>query len=141
MPLIGVVADRCQRIALMWQWRFWQQVGSPARTVAALNHLLADWDACVIAAEAVSTKPSDALTRYHRSRQGDVAAPPVHLLATRAHALGQLGRWCDARAQLEQLRALEHGIPIRVLHTKYRAIGVDVPNDVRKVERLLSRKK
>jgi tetratricopeptide (TPR) repeat protein len=107
MPLMGVVADRCQRIALMWQWRFWQQVGSPARTVAALNHLLADWDACVTAAEAVSTKPCHVVTPYRSSRSDEGATPPLHLLATRAHALGQLERWCDARAQLEQLRALQ----------------------------------
>jgi 3-deoxy-manno-octulosonate cytidylyltransferase (CMP-KDO synthetase) len=41
--------------------------------------------------------------------------------------------------KLEQLRALENGVNIRVLKTSYEAIGVDVPADVRKVERLLKR--
>ncbi len=38
---------------------------------------------------------------------------------------------------LEQLRALERGIKIRVLETGYRAIGVDVPQDVARVEAIL----
>ena len=41
--------------------------------------------------------------------------------------------------KLEQLRALEHGIPIRVLTTKHRGIGVDTPGDVARVEDLLKR--
>lgn len=104
---MGIVADRCQRIALMWQWRFWQQMGSPARTVAALNRLLADWDTRWIAADAVPNKPCVVLTPHRRSCSGEVATPPLHLLATRAHALGQLGRWREARTQLEQLHALQ----------------------------------
>ncbi len=39
--------------------------------------------------------------------------------------------------KLEQLRALEHGIPIRVIMTEHRGIGVDTPSDVARVERLL----
>jgi 3-deoxy-manno-octulosonate cytidylyltransferase (CMP-KDO synthetase) len=35
---------------------------------------------------------------------------------------------------LEQLRALENGIRIRVIESTYRAVGVDVPEDVAKVE-------
>lgn len=40
--------------------------------------------------------------------------------------------------KLEQLRALENGIPIRVMRTSHRGIGVDTPGDVERVERLLS---
>ncbi len=39
--------------------------------------------------------------------------------------------------QLEQLRALENGMPIRVIETTYRSVGVDVPEDIAKVEKLL----
>ncbi len=39
--------------------------------------------------------------------------------------------------KLEQLRALEHGIPIRVITTSHRGIGVDTPEDARRVEKLL----
>ncbi|HLB34470.1 MAG: hypothetical protein A3F67_05225 [Verrucomicrobia bacterium RIFCSPHIGHO2_12_FULL_41_10] len=36
--------------------------------------------------------------------------------------------------KLEQLRALEYGIPIRVLITNHRALGVDTPEDARRIE-------
>jgi 3-deoxy-manno-octulosonate cytidylyltransferase (CMP-KDO synthetase) len=39
--------------------------------------------------------------------------------------------------QLEQLRALEHGYRIKVVPTQYVSIGVDTPEDVSKVRRLL----
>ncbi len=39
---------------------------------------------------------------------------------------------------LEQLRALQNGIKILVLETEYEAIGVDVPEDVEKVKRILT---
>ncbi len=39
--------------------------------------------------------------------------------------------------RLEQLRALEHGIPIAVVKVEYDSVGVDAPEDVRRVERLL----
>jgi len=41
--------------------------------------------------------------------------------------------------KLEQLRALEHGIPIGVARVDYESIGVDVPADVERVERFLAR--
>lgn len=40
--------------------------------------------------------------------------------------------------QLEQLRVLEHGYRIRVVETMYESIGVDVPEDVVRVERMLA---
>jgi 3-deoxy-manno-octulosonate cytidylyltransferase (CMP-KDO synthetase) len=40
---------------------------------------------------------------------------------------------------LEQLRALEHGMTIQVIETKYRCLGVDTPADLAKVEALLAR--
>ena len=39
--------------------------------------------------------------------------------------------------QLEQLRALEHGLRIRVLETPHDTIAVDTPDDLEKVERLM----
>ena len=39
--------------------------------------------------------------------------------------------------KLEQLRALENGIPIAVVRVKYDGVGVDVPADVERVERIL----
>src|ERR1035441_5038100 len=40
--------------------------------------------------------------------------------------------------KLEQLRAMEHGIPIAVVKVDYDSVGVDVPADVGRVERLLT---
>lgn len=39
---------------------------------------------------------------------------------------------------LEQLRALEHGIRIRAVETLYDSIGVDTPDDLEQVRRLLT---
>ena len=43
----------------------------------------------------------------------------------------------EAAEKLEQLRALENGIQIAVVTVKHDSIGVDVPADVERVERLL----
>ncbi len=40
--------------------------------------------------------------------------------------------------KLEQLRALENGIPIAVVKVAYDSVGVDVPSDVARVERILA---
>ncbi len=42
--------------------------------------------------------------------------------------------------KLEQLRALDNGISIAVVTVQYESIGVDVPADVQRIERLLERK-
>lgn len=42
--------------------------------------------------------------------------------------------------KLEQLRALENGIEIAVVQVDYNSVGVDVPEDVARVEAVLSRK-
>jgi 3-deoxy-manno-octulosonate cytidylyltransferase (CMP-KDO synthetase) len=39
--------------------------------------------------------------------------------------------------KLEQLRALEHGIPIRCARVSWRTVAVDVPEDVARVEAVL----
>jgi 3-deoxy-manno-octulosonate cytidylyltransferase (CMP-KDO synthetase) len=41
--------------------------------------------------------------------------------------------------KLEQLRALEHGIAIAVVRVPHDSVGVDVPGDVARVERMLAR--
>ena len=41
---------------------------------------------------------------------------------------------------LEQLRALENGLKIRVVDTEYRSVGVDTPSDIELVERILNQK-
>jgi 3-deoxy-manno-octulosonate cytidylyltransferase (CMP-KDO synthetase) len=43
----------------------------------------------------------------------------------------------ESAEKLEQLRALENGIQIGLVRVKYESLGVDVPADVQKIERLL----
>lgn len=43
--------------------------------------------------------------------------------------------------KLEQLRFLENGIPIKVIQSRYPALGVDVPSDVQRIELMLLKQK
>jgi 3-deoxy-manno-octulosonate cytidylyltransferase (CMP-KDO synthetase) len=45
----------------------------------------------------------------------------------------------ETAEKLEQLRALENGIAIAVARVSYDSVGVDIPADVKRVERLLKR--
>ena len=45
----------------------------------------------------------------------------------------------EEREKLEQLRLLEHGIPIRVVETEYDSVGVDTPDDLARAEAALAR--
>lgn len=70
------------------------------------------------------------------ARTGDGAEPAVHIgvYAYRRSTLLALAALpptpLERRESLEQLRALEHGIPIRVLETTYRSLSVDTPDDL-----------
>ncbi len=44
----------------------------------------------------------------------------------------------EKKEKLEQLRFLENGIPIKVIRSRYRALGVDVPGDVKRIEKILN---
>ena len=44
---------------------------------------------------------------------------------------------CEQAESLEQLRALEHGHRIKVLETTHDSIGVDTPDDLKRVEQML----
>ena len=43
----------------------------------------------------------------------------------------------EAAERLEQLRALDHGITIAVITVDYAGVGVDSPDDVKRVETIL----
>jgi 3-deoxy-manno-octulosonate cytidylyltransferase (CMP-KDO synthetase) len=55
------------------------------------------------------------------------------LLRLIKHAVSPL----ENAEKLEQLRALENGIPIAVVKVNYDSVGVDVPADLRRVEQIL----
>ncbi|MDR2300889.1 MAG: 3-deoxy-manno-octulosonate cytidylyltransferase [Deltaproteobacteria bacterium] len=67
----------------------------------------------------------------------------VGLYAYRAGFLREFIKWpqssLEAQENLEQLRALQRGVPIRVITALGQAPEVDVPADIAKVEALLSR--
>lgn len=56
-------------------------------------------------------------------------------------SLFQFVKWAPSELEktekLEQLRALHHGMPIYVTHTRFDSIGVDTPADLKKVSALL----
>jgi 3-deoxy-manno-octulosonate cytidylyltransferase (CMP-KDO synthetase) len=72
--------------------------------------------------------------------------PPLHrhvgLYAYRRSALLVLASLeptpLERAESLEQLRALEHGIRIKAIETKYDSIGVDTPQDLEHVRRLIA---
>jgi len=80
-------------------------------------------------------RDSGAPARYHKH---------LGLYAFRAEALRRFAALpqgpLERAEQLEQLRLLENGIRIRVVETAYHSVGVDVPEDVARVEKLLARR-
>lgn len=65
----------------------------------------------------------------------------VGIYAFQAKALKQFVRWkpssLEEAESLEQLRALENGMPIKVLETHFQCFGVDTPEDLKRVARRL----
>ncbi|MBW1821486.1 MAG: 3-deoxy-manno-octulosonate cytidylyltransferase [Deltaproteobacteria bacterium] len=69
----------------------------------------------------------------------------IGLYAFRMNALRQFvalkpGR-LERTEKLEQLRLLENEIPVHVLVTKYRSLGVDRPDDIEKVSKILKKER
>jgi len=81
----------------------------------------------------------------NRSRDEPLAAFPflqhLGIYGYRTETLLRLVKFpvspLEAAEKLEQLRALENGIQIAVVQVEYSGIGVDTPEDVKRVERLL----
>lgn len=66
----------------------------------------------------------------------------IGLYAFRREFLLEFSSWqrtpLEIAEGLEQLRALEHGVKVLVVETDYEAIGVDTPEDLERVERMLA---
>ena len=67
---------------------------------------------------------------------GHIGLYAFRMNALRKFVALQPGR-LERTEKLEQLRLLENEIPVHVLITKYRSIGVDRPDDVEKVSKIL----
>ncbi len=78
-----------------------------------------------------------------RREGGDKITPLLHwgVYAYRRKLLEKFVKWPQSRLErcemLEQLRALENGVRIMVLLAEHPVIGVDRPEDVQKIERML----
>lgn len=94
------------------------------------------------------------LDRYHRALYFSRTPIPSGALFDGARALRHVGVYAFRREslakfaklprtpleiaeKLEQLRALEHGMTIAVVETRHATVGVDVPADIKNVERFV----
>ncbi len=87
---------------------------------------------------------SRATIPYDRDQTNAPVWKHLGLYAYRAAALNRFQALApsplELTERLEQLRFLEHGIPIHVAETPYDTIGVDTEEDLVRVERILIRK-
>lgn len=82
-----------------------------------------------------SAEPTDVrhASSLHRKHLGLYAFQREALLEFARLPQGLL----EQAEQLEQLRLLEHGVPIRVVETTYDSVSVDVPEDIARIEEIL----
>ena len=78
-------------------------------------------------------------------QRGSEAARPckhIGLYVYRRAFLFRFTAWkptpLEEAERLEQLRALEHGVRIRVVETRHDSVGVDTPDDLARVQQLLN---
>jgi len=80
---------------------------------------------------------------YPRGTGKDVYYGHIGLYAFRLDALKAFAALTPSRLEgfekLEQLRLLENDIPIHVCVTQYRSIGVDTPQDIQLIEKMLKK--
>jgi 3-deoxy-manno-octulosonate cytidylyltransferase (CMP-KDO synthetase) len=85
---------------------------------------------------------SRATIPYDRDHTGPLVWKHLGLYAYRAHALKRFNALepslLELTERLEQLRFLEHGIPIHVAETPHDTIGVDTEEDLARVEAILA---
>lgn len=80
---------------------------------------------------------------HHRQKESAAAVWYKHLglYGYRRETLQEFVGWppsaLEQAEQLEQLRALEHGVRIKVLDSPQNTVGVDTPDDLKRVELML----
>lgn len=77
-------------------------------------------------------------------RNPDASTPYYHhigVYAFRKHSLLNFTRWpvtpLEAMEKIECLRYLEHGIPLKMVLTDFKGIGIDAPDDLEAAKKLL----
>ncbi len=124
-------------------------IGSaPMATLAHPIELEADWrspEVCKVVIDKTGMALYFSRSPLPFQRQYDPAVRAwrhVGIYAFTAAALRQFVGWkpgaLEKAESLEQLRALEHGMKIQVLPTKFRCAGVDTSADLKTVENLLA---
>jgi 3-deoxy-manno-octulosonate cytidylyltransferase (CMP-KDO synthetase) len=92
---------------------------------------------CVIDAQGYALYFSRSPIPYHRQKStGAKNYKHLGLYAYTKNFLMEFTRWpkgsLEAAEELEQLRALEHGVKIKTTKTNYESIAVDTPQDLQK---------
>ena len=79
---------------------------------------------------------------YHQGQTNERFFGHIGLYAFRMQVLRRFVSWkptpLEGQENLEQLRLLENDVAIRVVITPHQSVGVDTPEDIQKVERLLA---
>jgi 3-deoxy-manno-octulosonate cytidylyltransferase (CMP-KDO synthetase) len=117
------------------------QVTTPARKINAAEAQNPDLVKVVFAASGRALYFSRSPIPYHRNLQNNHHFGHIGLYAFRMPALQKFvalprGR-LELAEKLEQLRFLENSIPIHIVLTKHRSIGVDRPEDIEAVSRIM----
>ncbi len=91
-----------------------------------------------------SSIPSTPINKQHNFDQNALVYRHIGLYAFRKEQLLAFTSWertpYEVAEGLEQLRFLEHGIPIHVVETDTPLIGVDVPEDLERVKQILEKR-
>ena len=124
IPPLSIVTDSAREAAAA-------VAVAPAAVVAAPRHAGA-----VEGVDAVGELPHEAEVLLHDDHRDVPLAPLEHV--EHLHRFAALPPTpLELEESLEQLRALEHGIRIRVADTAYRGFGIDTPEDLARARALL----
>jgi len=120
------------------------QVTTPARKIYAAEAENPDLVKVVFAADHRALYFSRSKIPYHRNASTSNYYGHIGLYALRMAALKKfvaLKQSClEVTEGLEQLRLLENNIPIHIVETEHQSIGVDRPQDIEIVTKILSEK-
>jgi 3-deoxy-manno-octulosonate cytidylyltransferase (CMP-KDO synthetase) len=115
-----------------------------ARKIDAREAASPDQVKVVLAQNSTALYFSRSRIPYHPNAQKDTYYGHIGLYAFRMPTLEKFVTLDQSRLEvtekLEQLRLLENNIPLHVVLTKHQSIGVDRPEDIQVVEKIISQK-